>query len=363
MRGSGSVYKRCGCRDVSSGRQLGRHCPKLVQRGHGSWYFAAPRGYGRPLRRGGYATRDQARAALRALRCTQPLTVRGWLDQWLATRGRLRANTRRNYRYLFDQHLIPALGSFLLAELDLPSVQAAFDAMSRIGRGSGPLSASTLTRARTALNAAVRADLLPTNPARGVELPTPDKPHPVVWTPARIRQWQETGQRPPVAVWTAAQTAHFLASIRNEPLYPAFRLAALRGLRRGEISGLRWEDLGLDEATLSVVRQLHRRDGQFITGPPKSKASTRTIALDEDTVAVLRAHAEQQGEQGFVFTRADGQPLSPERLTRLIRIYSNQAELPPVRFQTCATAPPASPSPPALTSRSSRTCSGTPASC
>ncbi|MBF9072374.1 site-specific integrase [Streptacidiphilus fuscans] len=74
---------------------------------------------------------------------------------------------------------------------------------------------------------------------RGVELPTPPKPHPVVWTPARIKEWQATGKRAPVAVWTAAQTAHFLANIRGEPLYPAFHLAALRGLRRGEISGLR----------------------------------------------------------------------------------------------------------------------------
>lgn len=248
----------------------------------------------------------------------------------------MRATTRQNYRYLFNRHLIPALGNLLLAELDLPQLQATFDAMARVGRDTGPLSTSTLTRARaalrTALNAAVRAGLIATNPVRGVELAAPPKPHPVVWTPARIREWQATGKRPPVAVWTATQTAHFLASIRSEPLHPAFRLAALRGLRRGEISGLRWEDLDLDEGTLSVVRQLHRRDGQFITCPPKSKAGTRTIALDEDTVSVLRTHAERRDQHGFVFTRADGEPLSAERLSRLIRTYSDQAGLPPVRF-------------------------------
>jgi hypothetical protein len=126
VRGSGSVYKRCGCRDGGSGRQLGRHCPILAKRGHGSWYFSASRGYGRPLRRGGYATRDLARAALGSLRRTRPLTVRDWLDHWLAARSKLRANTRKNYRYLFDQHLILALGQTLLTELDLPTVQAAF---------------------------------------------------------------------------------------------------------------------------------------------------------------------------------------------------------------------------------------------
>ncbi len=37
------------------------------------------------------------------------------------------------------------------------------------------------------------------------------KPHPVVWTASRVQAWQETGHRPPVAVWTAAQTATFWA--------------------------------------------------------------------------------------------------------------------------------------------------------
>ena len=87
--------------------------------------------------------------------------MRDWLDQWLAIRGKLRPNTRRNYRYLFDQHLIPALGTLLLAELDLPSAQTAFDAMSRVGRGTGPFSASTLTRARAALRTALNAAVPP----------------------------------------------------------------------------------------------------------------------------------------------------------------------------------------------------------
>ncbi|WP_408022802.1 tyrosine-type recombinase/integrase [Streptacidiphilus fuscans] len=47
---------------------------------------------------------------------------------------------------------------------------------------------------------------------------------------------------------------------------------------------------------------------------------------------MLRAHAERHGQRGFVFTRADGQPLSPERLSCLIRTFSDQAGLPPVRF-------------------------------
>jgi integrase len=65
----------------------------------------------------------------------------------------------------------------------------------------------------------------------------------VVWTPYRIEQWRRTGERLPVAVWTAAQTAQFLHAIEDHRLYAAYHLIALRGLRRGEAAGLRWCDL------------------------------------------------------------------------------------------------------------------------
>jgi hypothetical protein len=67
-RSGGSTFKRCGCRDQRTGRQLGPRCPRLRKRGHGRWYLAielsaAPDGRRRRVRLGGYATRA-ATAAL-----------------------------------------------------------------------------------------------------------------------------------------------------------------------------------------------------------------------------------------------------------------------------------------------------------
>jgi hypothetical protein len=59
---------------------------------------------------------------------------------------------------------------------------------------------------RSALNAAIREDLLRDNPARYVEVPSPRRPHALVWTPQRVEAWQQTGQRPAVAIWTLEQT-------------------------------------------------------------------------------------------------------------------------------------------------------------
>jgi len=64
----GSVYRRCGCRDESTGRLLGARCPGLRSLRHGRWYSSAdlPSGTGqrRRVRRGGFATRAADPAAL-----------------------------------------------------------------------------------------------------------------------------------------------------------------------------------------------------------------------------------------------------------------------------------------------------------
>jgi integrase len=67
-----------------------------------------------------------------------------------------------------------------------------------------------------------------------------------------------TGERPAVAVWTAAQTAQFLHRIAEHRLYAAYHLIALRGLRRGEAAGLRWCDLDLEGETAVICQQLQQ---------------------------------------------------------------------------------------------------------
>jgi integrase len=49
------------------------------------------------------------------------------------------------------------------------------------------------------------------------------------------------------AVWTPAQLAEFLSSIASHPMCAPYHLIAMRGLRRGEACGLRWDDVDLDE--------------------------------------------------------------------------------------------------------------------
>jgi integrase len=354
----GSVFKRCGCRDQRSGRLRGAGCARLPGSGHGSWYFSAelPSGGGgrRRVRRGGFESRAAAAAALKALTGlgggpAAGMSTGQWLERWLASRVSLRASTRHGYAAHVRRYLIPWLGAVPIADLAQADVQGMFTAITSSHHVAGrPVSAATLQRIhatiRAALNAAIRAGLIASNPGRWVELPAAIRPRPQVWTPALTAAWKEHGSRPLVGVWTPAQTAEFLASARDERLYALFHLVALRGLRRGEAAGLRWADLDLQGATLTVSRQLQQLGGRLVTGPPKSQAGQRVIALDRTTVAAVRAHRQRQRDEhaaagdkwlgsGYVFTSRAGAPVPPDWLTRYFRRLVTASGLPPVTLQ------------------------------
>ena len=245
-----------------------------------------------------------------------------WLETWVETRARLRDSTRRMYRSHIRLYFRRLLDGVLLRELDIGHVQEVFQRLFDEG-----MTAATARRLfstlRSALSAAVRELLIPDNPARYLRLPKGRRPFAVVWTKRRVGQWRRTGERPVVAVWTPAQLAEFLSSIAGHPLFAAYHLIAMRGLRRGEACGLRWEDLDLDEGVIYISRQLQQdAGGQMRACPLKTESSLRAVALDPETVIVLRAHRSRQDRQfakagitpqGWVFIIGVLRPLAAAR--------------------------------------------------
>jgi integrase len=266
--------------------------------------------------------------------------VVAWVEIWLTTQDRLRDSTRHGYQGHLRCHLRPRLRGVLLADLDAARLQRLFSGMLEAG-----MTEATVRRVycslRSALNAAVRERLITDNPARYLEMPAGRRPRAVIWTRRRVREWQRTGVRPPVAVWTTAQTRRFLRSAAGHRLYAAYWLIALRGLRRGEACGLRWDDLDLDAGMAYVTRQVQHIGGKLTACPLKTAASQRVVALDPATIAVLRAHRRAQHREawacgialsGYVFTAPGGGPLCPEHLTRTFNKLVADAGVPPVRL-------------------------------
>ena len=195
----------------------------------------------------------------------------------------------------------------------------------------------------SALNTAVKRRALASNPASYVELDAGRRPRAVVWTDEQVDAWRRTGRRPAVAVWTADQTGQFLDTALEDRLYPLLHLVAYRGLRRGEVVGLRWQDVHLNAGYLRVAQQVVQLGWPTYTGDPKTTSGERSVSLDLSTIDVLRRwRLAQQAERrlwgaawtdtGLVFTREDDSQLHPARASQLFHRITRTAGLPPIRL-------------------------------
>lgn len=380
----GSTYKRCKCRD-KNGRELGTGCPKLRRPdgsyapGHGSWYYrleldAGPDKKRRTVKRGGYELQREAQDALddakgkaaKGVDVMRRLTVAAYLAEWTAGLGHLRRNTRRSYTQHVESLWTPQLGGHDLGKLRRSHVQDALDSLD-VSPATKQRYRATL---RAALNDAMREGLVDVNVATLAKIEAGKRPKARPWTDARVMQWQaeyelrlavarerSNGQpvdafklwhdpsaRPsPVMVWTPAQVGRFLDHAYGHRWYALYHVIAFRGLRRGEACGMRRQDLDLAAAVLTVAWQITKGGGQIDEGAPKTDVSDADVPLDVGTVAVLRDHLAQQGEQrrewgsawqdsGYVFTGEDGSRLDPDAVTDGFERLAFAAGLPPIRL-------------------------------
>jgi len=111
--------------------------------------------------------------------------------------------------------------------------------------------------------------------------------------------------RKEMQTWSGAQVRAFLDSVDHNRLRGCWWLLANTGMRRGEVLGLRWEDVDVDAGTLHIVRTLITTDVQrkgspgMAWGTPKTAKGRRTVALDPATVTALRVHRTRQLEERF----------------------------------------------------------------
>jgi integrase len=191
------------------------------------------------------------------------------------------------------------------------------------GSGLGPRSVRlTLGRLSAAFELACQDGKLNANPARYVRLPSQPKREGTTWSEAQLRA--------------------FLAAADADRLAAAWRLT-LYGLRRGEVCGLRWEDIDLDARTVTIGRARVLVDGQVIVKTPKSARGYRTLPLDEALVSALRALRDLQAIEamdaapayagsGYVVADELGAAPNPEWFSDEFHRLAAAAGLPRIRL-------------------------------
>ncbi len=143
--------------------------------------------------------------------------------------------------------------------------------------------------------------------------------------------------------WSAEQLGAFPKATADDRLHPLWHVLAMTGMRRGEALGLRWDDVDLEAGRLSVRRALIPSGREVVVSEPKTARGRRSIALDPETVSVLKAQAAGQLEQqaawqegwtdsGYFFTAEDGQYLNPEAVTCWFRQAVKKSMLPKIRL-------------------------------
>lgn len=224
-------------------------------------------------------------------------------------------------------------------------MKAAIDEMPPFRRVTGPATRLHVKATlRAALNDAIGQQIITFNPAAHVEIDPVRKPKALVWTDERVAKWEQTGEKPsPVMVWTPEQTGAFLDFVAGDRLYAMWHLIAFRGLRRGEACGQPWSETNLDTHSLTVSSQLVQDGWEVEASDPKTDSGSRVVALDDDTVDVLKHHRERQEtarkewgtawvETGHVFTQEDGSWLHPGKVTDLFERLVAASGLPPIRL-------------------------------
>jgi len=309
----------------------------IHRRADGRWTAVVDLGWSGGKRRRKYvygATRREVQLKLQrvkdeVVRAGAPadnrITVDRYIQDWLqAVQPTVRASTYSKYESALRLHVSPTLGRQPLARLTAQQVSQLYGDL--LAAGLSPQSVVHVHRVlHRALRQAVRWGVLARNVTDLVD-------------PPRV-------PRREMRVLTPEQVQVLLAGVRVGKLDALLTLATTTGMRQGELFGLRWSDVDLGKAHLTVRRSLVRAPGGGSTfAEPKTSGSTRRVQLSTLAVDALRRHWRRQQDDrrragafwqdtDLVFTSRHGNPLNPQNLLqRDFYPLLARLELPKVRF-------------------------------
>ena len=291
---------------------------------------------------GGFKTRRDAERALAEL--VQSLEKQTYVtpqhvslaefarDEWLPTmRTQVKHSTWDSYRRNLELHVFPVLGGTQLQQVTAGHLNGLYRSLLGSGHrngtsGSAPKTVRNIHIAVSKLLAdAVDRGLVSRNIATSAKAPKPRK----------------TGLTE-IRFWTPEELSAFLQSMKDDRLYPLWHLAAMTGMRRGELLGLRWDDIDFGAKRVAVRQAVISVAYEVLVTTPKSH-SARVIDLDPRSVDVLRQHRRAQDaeqvaagdhyvENDRVFRKPDGTAIHPDVVRTMFELRVTRSGLKRIRF-------------------------------
>ncbi len=256
---------------------------------------------------------------------TGQYTVGTWMDTWYenVAKIKVRASSHQTYKGYIDNHIKPYIGNTPLEKLTTMDLQKLYRKLltkgrvDRIESKKQPkgLSAKTVRNINqvisSAMDLAVTQKIILENPTKACELPKVD---------------HKEMQTIPLE-----QLDAFLKEARETGVYAMYYIELATGLRRGELLGLKWQDIEWKNGIIRVRRQIARVDGQIVEAPLKTKNSYRAVTISQQAIEVLKQQKEKTNDQ-YVFPSPNGGPISPDSVNNMLKRVLERAGIPKIRF-------------------------------
>jgi len=262
--------------------------------------------------------KDKLRTAIEDSRKLDPVkagsyTFEQWLKLWYSVyvEPQVRYSTKEFYHNAIDHHILPKLGSVKLEKLTMLQIQQFYNELLKSGRvqkknqpelkdhGLSPRMVQCVhVVLNKALEHAVEEKLILANPAKKCKIPK--------------------NTRKEMKILPEALIGPYLSTAKEHGILAPMYLELTTGLRRGELLALRWEDLDVQNRTLSINKSVARQDGKLVISTPKTPNSIRTVLLPEDTVKLLVEEHERHPANPYLFpSPRTGETWDPDGFRRL----------------------------------------------
>ncbi len=256
---------------------------------------------------------------------TGKYTVSQWMEEWFENvcKIKVRPSSHQTYRGYIDHHIAPYIGKTPIEKLSTMDLQKLCRKLMDKGRvkriesekqpkGLGPKTVRNIMQViSSAMDFAVAQKIITENPCKAVALPKVEK--------------QEMQTIP------AEQLQAFLTEAKASGVYEMYYIELSTGLRRGELLGLKWQDIDWNNAVITVRRQVARVNGKITEAPLKTKNSYRRVSISPQAIEVLKAQKAKTNSE-YVFPSPTGGPISPDSVNNMLKRVLARAGIPKVRF-------------------------------